>query len=333
MKRLRPPLPESQRGAALISAMLIVSVMALVSLAILESVRFSLRLSANLEDRAQARFYALGAEELASASITQFWRPGAERMPELDVWTRAPFRYPLNEGMISGSVRDGANCFNLNSLVERLEDGTFRVDPEMRMRFQSLLGYLGIAPGEAEALTHATVDWIDTDLTPGFGGAEDDYYGSLDPAYRTSGEFYADVSELRLVRGVDASTFDVLEPFVCVRPTTDPSALNLNTLEPWQAPLLAAYIGQPHNLPDAEDVLADRPIGGFAEIEDFFNLPPFLQFPIPTGDRSLYALKSTAYELSLTVFYREAVVNLASTLQISDAGDITTVSRRYGALE
>ncbi|MEM7767126.1 MAG: PilX N-terminal domain-containing pilus assembly protein, partial [Pseudomonadota bacterium] len=56
------PLP-TDRGAALITAMLIVSLMSVVALSLVDTVRFAARLSINLESREQAQLYAIGAEE------------------------------------------------------------------------------------------------------------------------------------------------------------------------------------------------------------------------------------------------------------------------------
>ena len=52
-------------------------------------------------------------------------------------------------------------------------------------------------------LAAAIVDWRDTDSEPGDGGAEDEIYQRLNPAYRCKNARFESVDELRLVYGLD----------------------------------------------------------------------------------------------------------------------------------
>ena len=60
----------SERGASLVSALLLVAVMSSLAMALVTDLRFSMRRSANLEVRDQAYWYAVGAREF----IRQFIR-------------------------------------------------------------------------------------------------------------------------------------------------------------------------------------------------------------------------------------------------------------------
>ncbi len=322
---------KGEQGAALVSALLIVSLMAIAALAMLETVRFSVRVSINLSDREQARLYAIGAEELAGVSIQQMRQTGTGTFPLLDDWTRQPFTFPIESGLIRASVRDGANCFNLNGVVTLAEDGGLVSDPVNQRRFAALMTELGVPRGEAEALAAALADWIDSDDFSGFGGAEDDFYTSLEVAYRTPGELMADVSELRLVRGFTPQLVSALAPLVCVRRTTELSPLNLNTLERHHAPLLAAYLGSEQGSLLAAQLIEERPVGGFDTPEAFFSLPQFESQPVADEARGLYGLVSSSYELLVSVDYREARVEMTSVMVILDDGDVITQSRSFGS--
>ena len=64
--------------------------------------------------------------------------------------------------------------------------------------FRRLLAILDLSPGLADALA----DWIDADGVPQPNdGAEDSYYGSLQPPYLAANRPLTDLSELALVRG------------------------------------------------------------------------------------------------------------------------------------
>ena len=325
--------PSGERGVALVLALLIVSLMSVTAVSVLDTMRLSIRVSTNLAEREQARLYALGAEKLAAASVAGLRQGDRARYPELDAWTRVPFNYPIPEGMITGRVRDGANCFNLNALVHPGGTGAYETDPAEARRFAGLLEELGVPRGEAEALTNAVADWIDSDQRPGFGGAEDDIYTALADPYRAPNQFMADISELRLVRGVTASLAETLESFACIRYSHEQNALNINTLEPWQTPLLAVYLGPEHDRLAAEEVLGQRPVGGFSAAEEIFSLPVVAQPPVPEANRNLFAVTSRSYQLQIRVTYRNAVVGLVSRIAISPDGRVQTMARRFGSAE
>ncbi|MEO0714391.1 MAG: type II secretion system minor pseudopilin GspK [Pseudomonadota bacterium] len=321
-----------QRGAALISALLIVSVMSVVAVSIMDTIRFSARLSTNIADRDQARLYAVAAEELAKSTIRQAWRADSTRNPVLDQWTQAPLTFPIPEGLIEGGVRDGANCFNLNSVVSSGEGG-FRYDELGAARFEHFLEQFGVPTAESALIAAELADWIDTDDQASFGGAEDDYYLGLDSPYRTGGQFMADPSELRALRTMTPSLYETIRPLICTRPTNLLQPINLNTLQDWQAPLLAAYLGQTYDTAIALQLLIERPVGGYGAVSDFFEQAIREPETFTEAARERFALISNAYEVAATIRFRDATVAVTSTLQISDAGDITTLSRRYGPIE
>jgi DNA uptake protein ComE-like DNA-binding protein len=76
-------------------------------------------------------------------------------------------------------------------------------------------------PGMTEDLAEAIVDFRDTDSDPQAYGAEDEYYGSLDPPYRAKNAPFESLEELLLVKGVtptvlygeDTNQNGVLDPW------------------------------------------------------------------------------------------------------------------------
>lgn len=319
-------------GAALISALLIVSIMSVVALSVIQSIRFSTRLSTNIADREQARIYAIAAEEIARSTMHSIWEPEAERNIGLDLWTQTPLHFPIPEGAIEGRVMDGANCFNLNSVVEGGETG-YAFSPIGVRRFEYFLAQFGLPSSDAAILAAELADWIDTDQNVSFGGAEDDYYTGLETPYRTGQQFLADITELKSLRSMTPELFDTLRRFVCVRPSTDIQPLNLNTLYDWQAPILAAYLGAPYDIDAAVQLIQERPIGGYNSLDTFFEQAIRDEEIRSTADRSLYALASDTYSLSAIIRYRQSLINVVSTLQIDESGNITRLSRRYGSVE
>src|SRR3546814_14196015 len=84
----------------------------------------------------------------------------------------------------------------------------------------------------------------------------------------------ADISGLRAVAGVTPKIYARLKPWLCVLPVAEPVRLNVNTLAPAQAPLLAMLLPGELGLADARAVLAARPAGGYGSSVRFWAAGP-----------------------------------------------------------
>src|SRR3546814_10035003 len=78
----------------------------------------------------------------------------------------------------------------------------------------------------------------------------------MQSAYLPANRKMADVSELRAVRGVTPKIYARIKPWICALPVTDPVKLNVNTLAPEQAPLVAMLL--PGEITTAEARAAAR---------------------------------------------------------------------------
>ncbi len=325
----------NESGAALITALLIVSVMSVTALSVIEGLRFSMKLSGNMAQREQARLYALGAEQLAVGTLSAARKlavgESESRYPALDEWTRTPLLFPIEGGAIKGRVKDGANCFNLNSVV-RMADGdrTIVANEVNIQRLARLFEYTGISVGETIGLANSVADWIDTDSAPGYGGAEDPDYVVLHPPYRTSATLLADVSELKTIKGFTSDMVEKMTPWLCARPSMDLSAMNINTLTLEDLPLFLSYLGEDFNEATVSFILGERPVTGFQSVADMWALSVFEKNEVEDQNKSLFAVTSDYFDLDAEISYYQTVINLHSTLQITKSGDITNISRRYG---
>src|SRR3546814_8005854 len=103
------------------------------------------------------------------------------------------------------------------------------------------------------------------------GGAEDDTYARAAIPYRTANRFVADASELRAMRGVTPAIYATLRPWICALPTSDLSPINVNTLRPDPAPLIAMLAPEQLPIGDARRPITARPLRGYASVEGFQN--------------------------------------------------------------
>lgn len=74
----------------------------------------------------------------------------------------------------------------------------------MPPEFSAAINQLAGRALQARQVTAALRDWIDRDDKPVRGGAEDEVYMGMEPPYLAANQPMQDVSELRLIRGIDA---------------------------------------------------------------------------------------------------------------------------------
>lgn len=268
MSALPPP---AQRGAALLAVLLLVAVMAALSVVALEKMRLSTRLSANGAAIEQARALAYGAEALVTARITRLNALDPARTTLQGGWNGRVERLPLPNGFATARISDGGNCFNLNSVAEGEIPTRLTARETGIIQFAALMRLLGIEPVRAGQVSAALADWVDGDTVPRPGGAEDETYQQAPTPYRAANTLLADVSELRAVAGVTPELYARLRPWVCALPTTALSPINVNTLSPDQAPLVAMLIPDGLDPARARSVLQNRPADGFRSLDLFWK--------------------------------------------------------------
>ena len=203
-----------QRGLALITAVLVVAIVATVAttLALGEQVWF--RQAQNMTDRAQAISLRQGALNYAAILLARD-DASVDHLDEL--WAKPLPPLPVEGGMIAFVVSDAQGLFNLNNLVRTGAPSVADI-----AMFQRLLTSQGLDPGLSEALR----DWLDPDSTTQ-GGAEDAEYLSLPQPYRTANQLLQSVDELRLVKGFSAKAVEKLRPYVIALPVA--TTVNINT--------------------------------------------------------------------------------------------------------
>jgi general secretion pathway protein K len=264
----------SERGAALLTVLLLVAVISVLAAGALEKLRLSTRLAANGAAIEQARAFAYAAETVATIRIDSILDQDAARTTLAGGWAGRPYTLPVPGGIATLTVTDGGNCFNLNGLVSEAGAGTgiYVARPDQVAQFVRLMKLIGIPGQSAEGIAAASADWIDSDTSPLPFGAEDSAYRGKPVPYRTANTLMTDVSELRAVAGVTPELYDKLAPWLCALPIAKPSRINVNTLQPEQAPLFAMLFPDTMDLGKARALLLQRPADGYDSTYDFLNL-------------------------------------------------------------
>lgn len=215
-----------QRGVALIIALLAVALALVLIAGLLDRGELGFARTRNLLRGEQAQAYAEGLEAFAARVLVK----SAEEGPGIDaadsLWALPLPPQTVPGGVISARMRDLNGCFNLNNLAPDV--ATRQAWREM---FQRLLVQLQLSIDIADA----AADWTD----PSADGSGDAWYLGQPVPYRRATRPFVHVSELRLLRGVDAAAYARLAPYVCALPRD--TRLNLNTMP---VPLLMALSDQ-----------------------------------------------------------------------------------------
>jgi len=321
---------EQERGAALLAVLLLVAITGAIAAAAMEGLRLSRAAAANATALDQGRAFADGVEQLAILTIDDLVATDPERTSAAGNWNGAARRIALPGGAAAlVRVRDGGNCFNVNSVAEGQGATGLARRPSGVLQLTGLMMALGVPEADARRIAEAAADWVDSDPVPGPGGAEDETYMALPAPYRTGNTLFADPGELRVLSGMNADIYARLRPWLCALPVTDLSPLNINTLSPDQAPLLAMLAPGQLDVERARRILAGRPEGGWSNQIEFWRIDALRDLAVPLDVQLQPQLRTSWFTLEVGVIVGDSRfdedVLVDARLQPS-----RVVSRRWG---
>lgn len=201
-----------QRGVALLLAILIVAIATILAAAIGYATAMSARRSAATIAFDEGLLVGEAAEALAAFGLRADLQAGAEYDYPGEAWAKPVGPIEIAPGVqLEASLEDMQGRFNLNSLVAT----TGATDPQAVLIFQRLLQMVGLEPKWAQLMA----DWIDTDAEPGFpDGAEDSFYTTQAPPYRTPNLLVTSTSELLALPGFGRDRYLKIAPYVAALP-------------------------------------------------------------------------------------------------------------------
>ncbi|HUE48820.1 MAG TPA: type II secretion system minor pseudopilin GspK [Steroidobacteraceae bacterium] len=248
-RRQRPRCtPCTQRGIALLVAILLVALGTIIAAAVAYENATTARRGTATYAFDQALLIAEGAEALAAYGLRQIRQNDQSHTTyAAQGWAKGIGPIEVVPGvMLEASLEDLQGRFNLNNLVKN--DTT--PDPVQLQAFMQLLALAGVETKWAGYI----VDWIDGNITPSSpDGAEDSVYMGQTPPYRTANRYITSASELLALPGFGRDRYLKLAPYVTALPYNTP--VNLCT-----APglVLDAYLGQRDFSSEADSLAKNR---------------------------------------------------------------------------
>ena len=318
---------EKSAGVALITVLLVVAAATIAAVSISSRLQVDIRRTENLLRADQAWQHVLGMESWAKGQLIADFKNDQKNARAVDdrkeAWADT-VEETVEGGTVKGEIIDQQGLFNLNNLLKQPPQNSqsqqLVPSPLDVGRFKQLLKNLNLDEVPVDDLVDALVDWLDENSTvTGMGGAEDDYYQALEPAYSTANRLMAHQSELLLVKGFTREIYQELAPFITALPVH--LDVNVNTAEP--EVLQSMFTGLDYD--DAKDLVDEMKDTPFEKVGDFmFELAPFnLQNPVRDG----LSVKSDYFRVKSIVKVGRARVAVTSLIKRTESGEAEVLHR------
>lgn len=122
-------------------------------------------------------------------------------------------------------------------------------------------------------------------------------------------------------------TYARLRPWLCTLPKAEAATLNVNTLTPEQAPLVAMLFPDTLSIEAARSMILRRPPQGFASAEAFLNLAS--GNGVVSANRGQFAMKSRWFALGIDVTRGQADLKEKALIDATRL-PVRLVSRQWG---
>lgn len=259
---------QRQFGTALITALFVTALTAILATALMVSQRLLIR-QTSLVNNADTMYLDLqGVQDWAQTTLTK----------NVDLLKIKSLQQHFHGTQLTGKIIAQGGLFNINSLAET----------KNQPRFIKLLRKIipAMTAQQAGDVTKAISEWV-------LPSQSDDYYTQLNPPYRAPHRLIINISELRAVRGVTASIYHALRPYITALPVRQ-YQVDVN----YAPALVLMTLTDTMTLNQAQSLVACRKTHGlFKSVNDYISLcAPKL--PIDnssiTVDDNYYLVEGTA---------------------------------------
>lgn len=326
---------KKQRGVAIITVLLVIAVVSVLAVKMSGQLRYQLAYTSAHESSEQAYWHWLSAEALARQVLVGMQEQSDGKTQLNQDWAQPQGPFPVRGGMIAGQLKDLQACFNINSLA--LVEGESAAREDGKERFKALLESLEVDTYTAERLTATLVDWLDEDsMLHESMGAEDPDYESLPQPYQAANALMSHISELRQVIGFNQTLYQLLKPYVCVIPGVREWRLNINTIDPEQPEILAAYFKGDIDVSTAEQILGNRGEQGYDTVDELRQESALQSVVQQAGQSDIFeniAVTSEYFELHAQVQYGDLELYGTSIIHVSQGASFVLHRSRGGYLE
>lgn len=218
---------KGQRGFALVITLIITALLVALTAEFVNEVFVDTSARQGFSDGQQASLLAGSGIEAAIKLLRNYRgvysQHGYSSQSDLELLAKV-LHIEDERGTIQVTAEEESGKLNINAIVN--PDGTDNVI--YRPIANRLFKKLGLSPD----LLDAVADWIGINPIARTAGAKSPYYQTLKPPYDAKGGKLDTFDELRLVKGFDAKTLELLRPYITVYydvPNSPTVPININT--------------------------------------------------------------------------------------------------------
>jgi general secretion pathway protein K len=336
MKRLA-----KQRGVALLVVLILLVMMSALAAKISQQFCRNLQKTHYQVSQQQLR-WAMQAQEKVVKERLQVDASGESKALDPEGDWHQPLETRGEDYTVLGQVEDAQDCFNVNNLLTEekvAQNQTAPALPEKNRNEQSveqLLTESGIGQSQAEEIYAQLMDYLDGDSTTAKEGAENDAWAGLQPARQPANQMMTTLAEIKLLPAFPAAAYAKVSKLLCALPDAA-SKVDVNTLPPDRAAVLAALFPGKLTDDDAARVINARPEAGWESMDEFSKVLeqnfPQLKDDLPQATGQI-AINSRYFRVNYTGNTDALTLRAVSQLQVNtDAGEIVTWQRRYRMIE
>jgi len=332
---------DKQKGVALLVVLILLVMMSALAARISQQFCRNLQKTHYQVSQQQLR-WAMQAQEKVVKAILQTEASGESRALAPDGDWHQPLETRGDDYTLVSQTEDAQDCFNVNNLLAadkapQVQDAAAAAEkPRKEQIVEQLLIDSGVSQATAEAVYSQLVDYLDGDATTAREGAESDAWAGAIPARQPANQMMRTIAEIKLLPAFPAQAYPTVSKLLCALP--DPaSKVDVNTLKPEQAGVLAAMFPGKLTEDDARRLIDARPEAGWESLDAFSKVLeqtfPQLKDDVPLVAEQL-AINSRYFRVDYTGNTDDLTLLMVSQLQVNnDAGEIVTWQRRYRMIE
>ncbi|HEP0314600.1 type II secretion system minor pseudopilin GspK [Enterobacter bugandensis] len=286
--------------------------------------------------------WAMQAQEKVVKDRLQTDATGENKALNLDGDWHQPLETRGEDYTVVSQVEDAQDCFNVNNLLaaEKIPQGqnapAVPEKPRNEQIVEQILTESGISHTTAEEVYQQLVDYLDGDATTAKDGAESDAWAGVLPARQPANQMMRTIAEIKQLPAFPVAAYPKVSKLLCALPDSA-SKVDVNTLKPEQAALLAALFPGKLTEDDAVRLIDSRPETGWENMETFSKALeqtfPQLKDDLPQV-AELLSISSRYFRVNYTGNTGELTLRVVSQLQVNnEAGEIVTWQRRYRMIE
>jgi type II secretory pathway component PulK len=203
---MKIPVQPGTRGIALVIVMIAIFILSVMAAVLATSMKVETKLAQNADHDQELLWLGRSGVELARWVLSEQMTIPNEPYDSLNqVWAGGPGGIAESNSPLAGlsldnyQVGDGTVSVKIIDLERKVNINTVIANPG---ELQQALTLMGVGADGISVISDSILDWIGPTASPRPGGAESDYYQTLDPPYYAKNAPMDDLSELLLIRGI-----------------------------------------------------------------------------------------------------------------------------------